>query len=208
MKSGKTLAHYLFFAVMLPIPGIFLAEFGQAKDADLLAPAATGAAEKLGPKPQQRNPMLLKYGDGKADGKKSIAGAGEMIRFAMPENASRVRGLKVHGSRYGHPQAPKEDIEITLLSEDMLEVLHTELVPYAIFKRGKNRWTNVRFKEAVEVPTRFWVVLQFHAERTKGVYVSYDTSTKGQHSRIGSDGEDVRKTDFKGDWMVRALLAK
>jgi hypothetical protein len=51
-------------------------------------------------------------------------------------------------------------------------------------------------------------VLNFNAEQTKGVYVSYDSSTKGDYSRIGFSEEDSRETDFSGDWMVKVLLAK
>jgi len=154
------------------------------------------------------NPLLLKYGDGKADGKKSIAGSGEMILFELPGDTGSVRAVRVHGSRYGYPQAPKEDIEVTLLSEDMSEVLHTELVPYSLFKRSKARWTHLPFRDPIEVPKKFWVVLSFNAEKTKGVYVSYDTSTKGEFSRIGFSDEDARETGFEGDWMVQVLLAK
>ena len=35
-----------------------------------------------------KTPTVLKYGDGKADGKKSLGGSGEMIRFTMPEGSS------------------------------------------------------------------------------------------------------------------------
>jgi hypothetical protein len=51
-------------------------------------------------------------------------------------------------------------------------------------------------------------VLNFNAEATKGVYVSFDTSTKGEHSRVGFNGQDAKETEFKGDWMVQAVLAK
>jgi hypothetical protein len=45
---------------------------------------------------------------------------------------------------------------------------------------------------------------------TKGVYVSYDNSTKGEYSRVGlpGDKDEPKETDFKGDWMVQLLLAK
>jgi hypothetical protein len=91
----------------------------------------------------------------------------------------------------------------------MTEVLHTELVPYSLFKRvEKNRWTHLPFRDPVEVPKTFWVVLNFNAEKTKGVYVSYDTSTKGEYSKIGLTEEDARATDFGGDWMIQVLLAE
>lgn len=154
-------------------------------------------------------PRRLMYGDGKPDGKKSIAGAGEMICFELVGDTAEISAIRVHGSRYGNPQPPQEDVEITILNEDMTDTLHTELVPYSLFKRtSKPRWNQVPFKESVEVPKKFWVVLNFNAERTKGVYVSYDTSTKGEHSRVGLTDEDAKPTDFKGDWMVQVLLAK
>jgi hypothetical protein len=40
------------------------------------------------------------------------------------------------------------------------------------------------------------------------VYVSYDTSTKGEHSRVGFNDEDAVETRDKADWMVQAVLAR
>jgi hypothetical protein len=150
----------------------------------------------------------LSYGDGKPDGKKSIGGSGEMIRFELPDGVTKVHGLKIHGSRYGMPQAPQENFEISFLSDDLSEVLHTETPPYALFKRGKEAWVRVNFKEPVELPEKFWVSLNFNAETTKGVYVSYDASTGGKYSRVGLPGDEKppRETDFGGDWMVQVLL--
>ena len=177
----------------------------------LLAPAAitlpTHAAEEDPQKPVTR--AWLKYGDGKPNGKKSIAGAGEMIRFKRAEDTPMLRSVKVHGTRYGHPWAPDEDFEVAILSEDMTETLHSELIPYKVFKRTtKSRWTTLKFDEPVEVPETFWVVLDFNAEATKGVYVSYDTKTKGEYSRVGLTDEDAKKTDFGGDWMIQVLVTK
>jgi hypothetical protein len=171
---------------------------------------ATVAADERADTTASRRPVrILKYGDGEADGRKSRAGAGEMIRFTLPEGVTAVRGLRVHCARYGNPQPPKEDVEITFLNEDMTESLHTELVPYSIFKRTKeNRWTTVPLDEEVELPGTFWVVLNFNAERNKGVYVSYDTDTEGKYSRFGFNDEDAKATDFKGDWMVQVQLPR
>lgn len=175
-----------------------------------LAEETTAVTDKeVATKPAARKQLLLKYGDNKPDGRKSIAGAGEMIRFELPTETGAVRAIRVHGSRYGYPQAPKEDFEVTILSSDMKEVLHTELVPYSLFKRAKKgRWTHVPFKKSADVPQSFWVVLDFNAEAKKGVYVSYDTSTKGKYSRVGTTDEDAHETKFGGDWMVQVLLAK
>jgi beta-lactamase regulating signal transducer with metallopeptidase domain len=157
-----------------------------------------------------RPPALLSYGDGKADGKKSYGGNGHMIRFDMPEGISKARGIRIHGSRYGVPQAPNEDIEITFLSEDRQEILDSQGAPYRLFKRGKEAWVRILFDDEVELPQKFWVALNFNAHQTKGVYVSYDTSTKGEYSRAGlpGDEDEPKETDFGGDWMVQVMLAK
>ena len=160
-------------------------------------------------KSRTKNPLVLNYGDGKPDGRKSLGGSGEVIRFALPTGTERVRTIKIHGSRYGYPRPPKEDFHIIFLNEDMTEVLHKEAAPYSLFRRGPSKWVTVRLKEPRKVTKRFWVVLDFHAERTKGVYVSYDTSTKGEHSRIGLPPEQkARQVSFAGDWMIQALLTK
>ena len=92
---------------------------------------------------QETSPRVLKYGDGKADGKKSFGGSGQMIRFELPPGVNEIRGIRIHGSRYGFPQAPQEDFEITFLNDELNETLHTEAAPYHLFKRGKEQW--VRF---------------------------------------------------------------
>jgi len=131
-----------------------------------------------------------------------------MIRFELPEGVTQIRGIKIHGSRYGYPQAPKENFEISFVGDDFSEILHTELAPYGLFQRGNSKWVAVKFRKPVELPKVFWIVLNFHAEATKGVYVSYDTSTKGQHSRIGlAGGDKPQPVNFGGDWMVQVLTA-
>jgi hypothetical protein len=176
-----------------------------------LAPCGIARAAESATADKPKKPVLvLKYDDGKADGKKSIAGAGEMIRFTMPEGQTNaLKALRIHCSRYGYPQPPDEDVEINILSEDMTEVVHTELVPYKLFKRQQEaRWAMIPLDEPVDVPATFWVVLNFNAEATKGVYVSYDTSTKGEYSRVGFNDQDAKETEFAGDWMIQAILAK
>ena len=171
-----------------------------------VASRADGVSAADGDKPI----TVLKYGDGKADGKKSIAGAGEMIQFSLPDSSQKLRGLRVHCARYGYPKAPDEDVEITVVTtaEEDADIIETVFIPYAKFKRGDNRWTTIKFEEPVEVTESFWVILNFNAERTKGVYVSFDTSTEGQYSRIGLPGTESEGVDFGGDWMIQALLTK
>lgn len=171
-----------------------------------LVQATKPAAE---PSEIKRPPTILGYGDDKPDGKKSYGGSGQMIRFELPEGVTKIKGMRIHSSRYGEPQAPKEDFEITFLSEKRDETLHVEAAPYRLFNRGKEQWVRIPFKNEVELPRRFWVCLNFNAAKTKGVYVSYDTSTKGQYSRVGlaGDKEEPKETDFHGDWMVQLFLS-
>jgi RNA polymerase sigma-70 factor (ECF subfamily) len=149
---------------------------------------------------------LLKYGDEQADGKKSLGGSGEMIRFELPKETQKVIGIKIHGSRYGYPRPPKEAFDISLLSDDESQVLHTEKAPYSRFLRGEQKWVTIRFKQPVAVQKSFGVVLDFHAEQTKGVYVSYDTSTGGKHSRQGLPNVAGEEVTFGGDWMIQVML--
>jgi len=150
----------------------------------------------------------LRYGDGWADGKKSLGGSGEMIRFTLPARRAKVAAIRIHGGRYGSATPPAEDFIVSFLGEDMSRVVQQEYAPYSLFDRGENRWVEVRFKEPVNVPETFWLVLDFKAAQTKGVYVSYDTSTGGQHSRQGLPGQQGKPVSFGGDWMIEAILTK
>lgn len=150
----------------------------------------------------------LKYSDGQADGKKSLGGSGEMIRFTSPAADVKVTGVRIHGSRYGAPDAPNESFLIYILNQDMTEVVRTEMAPYSLFERGGEKWVEVKFPRGFEVPKEFWVALEFRAGPRKGVYVSYDTSTGGKHSRTGLPGTEAKETDFAGDWMIEVLLAE
>jgi hypothetical protein len=113
-----------------------------------------------------RDQLAVKYHDGTADGKKSIAGTGEMILFSLPSDTQKLRGVRLHCARYGLPQAPKEDAKISVVGEDGKNVLHTELVPYSKFDRGESKWTALVFKTPVKVEKNFWVILEFNAAQT------------------------------------------
>ena len=155
-----------------------------------------------------KGPVTLAYGDGMADGKKSIAGTGEMIHFSAPADKNSLTGIALHGARYGNPQPPKEDAKVYVLADDGTTVLHTEAIPYARFERGESKWNELKFQKPVQVPKAFWIVVDFDAAATKGVYVSYDTSTGGEHSRTGLPGKESKPAPFRGDWMIRAYLAE
>jgi hypothetical protein len=50
----------------------------------------------------------LTYGDGQADGKKSLGGSGEMIEFTLPADGQKVASVRIHGVWYGLPDPPDE----------------------------------------------------------------------------------------------------
>ena len=150
----------------------------------------------------------LKYGDDQADGKKSVGGSGEMIEFTLPEDGGKVAGVRIHGARYGLPEPPDERFLIYFLNDDLSEVVGTQMAPYSVFERGPEKWVEVTFSQPIEVPKRFWIALDFRAHQTKGVYVSYDTSTGGEHSRIGLPGIKPRETNPGSDWMIEAVLPR
>jgi len=149
-------------------------------------------------------PQVLSYDDDLPNGKRSIAGASEIIEFTMPAGCSQVTGIMLHGSRYGFPQAPNEDFTITLAKRDGTQI-HTELVPYSTFERGSERWYTIDFKKPVKVTGTFLVAVNFNAQQTKGVYVSYDTGSGCQHSYVGSL-RDMEPATTGGEWMIRAVV--
>jgi len=156
-------------------------------------------------------PATPKPGDGRADGKQSVGGSGEMIEFILPGDTARtakIAGLKIHGSRYGTPQAPNESFLIYFLDQDGKRILHTEMAPYSSFERGPEKWVTISFERPIDLPGRFWVALDFRATARKGVYVSYDKSTGGKHSRIGLPGTPATEPRFGGDWMIELILSK
>lgn len=171
----------------------------------LLLPATNGNAEDA---PVSKPTLVVKYGDGKAEGKKSIAGTGEMIEFATPSPSQKLAALRIHCGRYGHPKAPDEDVEFSIVSADESEVVHQEGIAYSKFKRGTPRWTTIKFEQPIDVPAKFWAIMDFNAQSTKGVYVSYDSSTEGKHSKTGVPGGESAAVKFGGDWMVQAVFTR
>lgn len=144
--------------------------------------------------------------DDTPDGKKSLGGSGEMIQLKLSPDNPMLAGIEVHGSRYGTANPPSEKFLIYILNSDQSEVTATRMAPYALFERGEEKWVSIKFDKPVEFPADGWVVLEFRAGRTKGVYVSYDADGSGERSRIGLPGIEAKKPDFKGDWMIRPIL--
>lgn len=146
-------------------------------------------------------------GDGLPDGKKSLGGSGEMIQLHMPEESSALAGIEVHGSRYGSPAPPNEKFLIYVMDEQMSKIVAAKMAPYSLFERGDEQWVVIKFDEPIQFPENGWVVLDFRAGRTKGVYVSYDSNGEGKRSKVGLPGMEPRDTDFDGSWMIRPIVA-
>ena len=149
----------------------------------------------------------MKYGDGTPDGKKSIGGSGELIQFSGGEECeSRRRQDSCFPIRAS--SAPRESFLIYFLTDDLQRILQTEMAPYSLLERGPEEWVSISFDHPVELPKTFWIALDFRATQAKGVYLSFDTSTGGKHSKVGLPGARTANVTFGGDWMIEAVLAK
>ena len=71
---------------------------GMSEATPEVARDATAPEAIASPAPEAAAPAVLKYGDGQADGKQSLAGSGEMIQFSASKAPARVAALRVHGS--------------------------------------------------------------------------------------------------------------
>jgi hypothetical protein len=147
-------------------------------------------------------PLALAGDDGEMDGQKSIAGGGHARRFETPGGQWYLRSVSVFGARYGTPSPPEENFEIAMCDEDLKPIATWEK-PYATFERGDLKWVRIELPPT-RVPPRFCICLNFRPTASKGVYVAFDGSTKGQ-SLVGTPGRPGKAFDA-GDWMIRVEL--
>lgn len=175
-------------------------------DANAAASDEPAGEPKAAPKKGAAN--RLSYNDNSADTRKSIGGSGEIISFTLPDDDAKVAGVRIHGSRYGAKQPPKENFVIYFLNSDLTETVATQTAAYSLFAKGPEKWVEVQFHKPIFVPKEFSVALDFRASQTKGVYVSVDSSTDGSHSRIGLPGIEAKEANVGGDWMIEVVLAK
>jgi len=151
---------------------------------------------------QRRKSVELSYDDGASGGRKSIAGGGHAVIFEAPAEGCILKAVRIYGSRYGHPGAPREDFHIWLCDKDF-NVIEDFPFPYARFMRGNPRWVTLRVKD-IEVPSTFVICAGFDPEQTKGVYVHYDDSGSG-NSFTGLPGKEMPVFN-EGEWMIRAVV--
>jgi hypothetical protein len=159
----------------------------------------------------QGRPQKIQLDDDTPDGKKSIAGGGHARKFLAPGGGDdwNLTAVSVHGARYGGARPPPVTFTVALCDGDMLPIT-TLKQPYKLFERGDARWVRIEFP-----PTRvppgdkgFYVVLDFHPTATQGVFVSFDTSTKGRekNSSLTAKPGDEGTPFEPGDWMIRVEL--
>ena len=60
----------------------------------------------------------MKHDDGTAEGRLVIGDAGEAVHFTLPKEGEKIAGVRIHGSRYGAAEAPKEKFVIYILNSD------------------------------------------------------------------------------------------
>ena len=162
------------------------------------APGASKAGT-VSPSALTRKPTELKNDDGKAAGKKSFP-MGIASAFEAPDKECFLTEVRIHGGRYGYPQAPKEDFHITLCDPDFNPIADFPF-PYSKFARSEPKWVTLKVKPT-EVPKNFVICLDFKAQSTKGVYVSHDKEGK---SLVGLPKKKAGSFSG-GDWMVRASV--
>ena len=144
----------------------------------------------------------LEYGDGTADGKKSIGGGGHLIMFDAGGDGMWLNRIELFGSRYGTSTPPDEDFDVYVVDADH-KVIRKICLPYVLWQRGPEYWRELP-NPPIQVPKEFGIGLVFHAGRTKGVYVAYEKAEAG-HSYSWTPGAEARLMD-DADWMVRVEI--
>jgi RNA polymerase sigma-70 factor (ECF subfamily) len=149
-------------------------------------------------------PRELALDDGHMTGRKSIAGGGQAVRFEAPAEGEgwMLTAVRIHGSRYGYPQPPREDFKI-FLCDDQFRPIAEFAFPYSKFERGNAKWVSLDVKPT-RVPKSFILGVGFNPTQTKGVYLSHDRQGSGR-SLVGLPGEEFRPFD-QGDWLIRAKV--
>jgi hypothetical protein len=155
---------------------------------------------------KDKNLLKLNYGNGIMDKKQSLGGSGHAIYFERPEGDFTIKYVEVLGSRYGYARTPDENFLIYILDEKM-KILHEKEYPYNSFKRGDMSWVALEM-DSIQVPEKFWIVLNFNAGRTKGIYVGKEKTASPGHSLKGTPEKGFSEKKENFEWMIRTYLEK
>ncbi len=145
------------------------------------------------------------YVDDSAEGTASLADSGHAVELVRPNGMRSVSAVQLFATRYGYPEAPKDDFHLYLLDESR-KVLEHVRIPYGKVERGEARWYRFEFP-AVAVPENFFVAFWFNAEATKGIRVGMDKNVRQTHSYVGLPDKGYEKVDQAYDWMIRAVVS-
>jgi len=159
-------------------------------------------AQSVKPVEVTGKPVALSKDDGTSEGRRSIAGGGHARLFDSPGPDFYLTSVSFYGARYGTAKPPDQDFQIALC-DDRLRPIAVWKKPYAAAPRGEMDWIKVEVPPT-RVPDKFYLCLVFDPNATKGIYVGYDSSTKG-HSQAGTPGRPGRPLP-DADWMIRAEL--
>jgi len=147
-------------------------------------------------------PAELALDDGKAAGRKSIAGSAHAVAFETKGPDWYLTAVRIHGGRYGRPRPPREDFHVWLCDAEMKQIADFPFA-YSKFGYGSPRWLTLKVTPT-RVPPKFILCVGFNPTATKGVFVSRDAALDGR-SLTGLPGESPR-TFTPGDWLIRATL--
>lgn len=133
----------------------------------------------------------------------SIGGGGEGRKLAVPGPGDwYIKAVSIYGSRYGEEKPTDTTFDIALSDADA-KLISIWKGRYASFSYTQDGWT--RFDvPPTRVPQTFYVTLNFRATASTGVYVAYDSTTKG--SSIDSVPGKPPHGFSKGDWMIRVAM--
>ncbi|MDP7305448.1 MAG: hypothetical protein QGG09_20215, partial [Pirellulaceae bacterium] len=144
----------------------------------------------------------LSHDDGTAVVMNSLAGGEHGVRFKVLGDSWYLTSVRINGSRYGHPNPPRENFHVWLCNKDS-EIIADFPFPYAKFARGGPNWVTL-MTPPTNVPQDFIISVGFNPTGKKGIFVSRDRHGSGD-SLTGLLGR-VTKTFNKGDWLIRAAV--
>ena len=146
--------------------------------------------------------VTLALDDGSAETQRSLGGSAHGHLFAVTEPEQYLRAVSIFGSRYG--SQPDLTFDVVLCDADYKPIaLWTR--PYSIFVPGDKQWARIELPPT-RVPEDFYVVVNFHATASNGIYLGVDQDASG-NSVQGLPGS-VPKPVKEGEWMVRAELGR
>jgi hypothetical protein len=161
-------------------------------------------AKTIAPRDLSGRPVTLKVDDGTPAGRNSMAGSGHAVRFQVAQaDKWYLRGVMIHGSRYGGSRAPEEDFHVWLCDADFRAIAEFAF-PYKAFDRGEATWVPLPIRTPTLVPKEFIVCVGFNPTGSKGVFVSRDASGSGK-TLAGLPGKGAQSFGA-GDWLIRAVV--